>query len=377
MAIEIGDIDSAGMADRAQRGGKPARAWLARPARRSAARERILFTERLSLQLGTGMTLHAALQSLHAQADTLRMQQTIAGLIDTIVEGRKFSDALARFPAVFPASYANLVAVSEGGGYLTQVLEQLLEMDEKQERLRDTLVAALSYPAFLVVFSVGVVVFILSAVFPKFASMFASIYSQLPVTTRILMAVSDALTKHPLAILAAVVLAVGGAALLLKSSAGAAWFDRATLRVPFIRDIFIEIYLTRLMRTMGISLQYGVTILATLTACREIISNREFQAFVTRLEADVNEGRGIAEGFKGTYFIPRTVLQMIATGEEAGQLSHVMLRIADFHDRALTKRLNQLSKLAEPAMLLIVGLIVGIIVSAMIVPIFKLSNGVH
>lgn len=375
MAIEITDLEGADPARAAR--GRSRTEWFARPARGSASRDRILFTERLSLQLATGLTLHAALQSLHAQAHTERMRETIAGMIDAIVEGQKFSEALAKFPEVFPKSYANLIGVSEGGGYLTQALDQLVDMDEKQQRLRETLVAALSYPAFLVLFSIGVVIFILSVVFPKFTSMFTSIYNELPITTRILMQVSDALLHHPLAIFCAVVLTIGGAVALLKQPAGAAWCDRMKLRIPFVRDIFIEIYLTRLMRTMGISLQYGVTVLATLTACREIIPNREFQAFMARLETDVTEGKGIAEGFRGTYFIPRTVLQMIATGEEAGQLGHVMLRIADFHDRELTKRLNQLSKLAEPVMLLVMGVLVGTIVSAMILPIFKLSHAVH
>ena len=131
------------------------------------------------------------------------------------------------------------------------------------------------------------------------------------------------------------------------------------------------------MRIMGISLQRGVTILATLSACREVVPNAEFQEFIAQLETQVTEGKGIAAGFKDSYFIPVSVQQMISTGEETGTLGRVMGRIADFYDRELTKQLNHLAKLAEPVMLLVMGVMVGTIVSSLILPIFKLSRAVH
>jgi type II secretory pathway component PulF len=214
-------------------------------------------------------------------------------------------------------------------------------------------------------------------VFPKFAAMFATIYNELPATTKVLIAVSGVLTTHPLPVF-------GGAGAL----AAALWFwltrpatqatlDRLKLRVPLLRDIFIKIYLTRLMRVMGISLERGVTVLATLAACREVVSNAEFHRFILRLEVEVTEGKGIAAGFRDSPLIPTSVQQMITTGEETGSLGKVMGRIADFYDRELTKQLGQLTKLAEPVMLLVMGILVGTIVSSLILPIFKLSRAAH
>jgi type II secretory pathway component PulF len=351
--------------------------WSALFQPRVTAKDRVLFIERLSLQIAAGVTLHSALLSLHAQADKPGMKAVVTDLIQSVVEGRKFSEALAKHPELFPSTHVNLIAASEGGSFLPEVLDQLREMDEKQERLRATLTAAFSYPVFLIVFSVAVVLFILAVVFPKFAVMFASIRNDLPITTRILMSASELLLNHPVRIVAVIAVIVGSVAFLLSQPAGKIWCDRMKLRIPGLRQLFIQIYLTRLMRTMGISLERGVTILATLGACREVVQNKEFQEFIARLEQDVTEGKGIAAGFKGTHFIPPSVLQMIATGEETGQLGHVMGRIADFYDRELTKRLNQLAKLAEPVMLLVMGGIVGVIVSSLILPIFKLSKAVH
>jgi type II secretory pathway component PulF len=128
---------------------------------------------------------------------------------------------------------------------------------------------------------------------------------------------------------------------------------------------------------MGISLERGVTILATLAACRNVIANVEFQRFLAELEVQVTEGKGIAAGFQQSGFIPVSVRQMISTGEETGNLGRVMGRVADFYERDLTRQLNGLAKLAEPVMLMVMGALVGTIVTSIILPIFKLSRAVH
>ena len=356
--------------------GTPAAWWNWTSARIGAA-DRILFTERLSLFLETGVALHSALQSLQQQSAHPALKQVIGALIDDIVAGKRFSEALVRHPQLFPATYSNLIAASEAGGFLPQVLDQLVEMDEKQEKLRSTLLSALSYPAFLIVFSIGVVIFILMFVFPKFAVLFGSIYSELPVTTKVLIWCSELLTLHTTAIGVGLIAIVGVLYGMWTRPVTHAALDRLKLRVPVVRDVYAKIYLTRLMRVMGISLDRGVTILATLAACRDVVPNREVQLFLLQLEIQVTEGKGIAAGFKEGFFVPTSVQQMISTGEETGTLGRVMWRIADFYDRDLTKQLNQMARLAEPVMLLVMGVLVGTIVSSLILPIFKLSRAVH
>lgn len=355
---------------------RPATARRAFGERAPGAPERALFTERLALLLETGVPLHAALQSLHEQTEQPRMRAMIAAMCDDILAGERFSVALARHP-LFPGTHINLIAASEAGGFMPEVLVQLVEMDEKEERLRSTLVSALSYPVILLVFSFGVVLFILVSVFPKFAVMFANIHDQLPWTTRALMVVSQLLTQHG-AIVAAVTAALGGAGwMLVRRPDVRIAIDRAKLRLPVLRDVFARIYLTRLMRVMGISLERGVTILATLEACRAVVPNADVQHLIHNLVKDVTEGKGIAAGFQDSPFVPVAVRQMIATGEATGTLGRVMSRIADSYDRELTRYLARLSKLAEPVMLLVMGVLVGTIVSSLILPIFKLSRSVH
>ena len=354
-----------------------ATAWRRLNTPRLGPRERMMFTERLSLLLETGVPLHAALQSLREQGGGPGLAGTIAAMSDDIVGGARFSEALARHPDLFPSTYINLIAASEGGGFLAEVLVQLVDMDEKEQRLRGTITAALSYPVFLIGFSALVVLFILVWVFPQFAQLFASIQDQLPWTTKLLMALSGLLTGHAAAFGAGVAGSAGAAFALAARADVRAWLDRLKLRLPVLRDIYIKIYLTRLLRVMGVSLQHGVTILATLSACRDVVPNADMRAFIAGLETDVTEGKGIAGSFNASPFIPVAVRQMIATGEATGTLGKVMGRIADAYDRDLNKQLTQLSRLAEPVMLLIMGVMVGTIVTSLILPIFKLSRAVH
>ncbi len=344
---------------------------------RITARERMFFTEQLALLLATGVSLHAALQGLRTQTDNEALARLIEQLFSDIAEGKTFSYALSRHPGVFSRTYVNLIAASEQGGFMHQVLSQLLEMDEKREQLRATLVSALSYPAFLIVFSLGVVAFVLVVVFPKFGALFSAIQDQLPVTTVMLMAMSGFLMHYWMPLLGVLVGAAVAARYWIMSPAGAERLDRLKLDLPGLRGIFVKLYLLQSLRVMSLSLANGVSIVDTLAACREVVGNIVFQRFIEGVETRVQEGGGIAPGFQAAGFIPATVEQMITVGEETGNLPTVMARLADHYERELEKRLKALSRMAEPIMLLVMGAVVGLLVSSLILPIFKLSRAVH
>ncbi|MDQ6681440.1 MAG: type II secretion system F family protein [Pseudomonadota bacterium] len=344
---------------------------------RIGARERTMFTERLALLLETGISLHEGLVSLRQQCTDPALEAILAALCDDILDGRPLSVALQRHPRMFAPTYVNLVAAAEDGGFLPQVLQQLIEMDEKSERMRSMLTAALSYPVFLVCFSTATVVFVLVGVFPKFSEMFARIRSELPASTRLLMAISDLLRQQWPWLLAGGAVLAALLVVWLRQPATRTAIDQLKLRTPGLRDLFAQIYLTQTLRVLGLSLANGVPLVDALHACRELVRNSAFRGFIDTLRLQVTEGRGIAYGFRQAAFVPALVQQMIATGEETGNLAKVMTRIADFYDRELTRRIGLLSRLAEPVMLLVMGSVVGVIVASLILPIFKLSRAVH
>jgi type II secretory pathway component PulF len=337
----------------------------------------MFFTEQLALLLETGTPLHKALESLRKQVENPAMAEVIDGLYEKITEGKPLSHALTQYPELFPATYSNLVAAAEGGGFLDRVLSELMRMDEKHDELRRTVVSALSYPAFLVVFSLFVVIFVLVVVFPKFGEMFGKIADKLPMTTIVLMKVSDALIQHWAVISVSVVAGVAGLVMWLHTPAGKALLDNLKLRVFGLRDIFIQIYIIQSLRVLGLSIGNGVSVQDALASSREVVNNSVFQHFLVGVEQRVNEGSGFAVAFQQADFIPPTVKQMVTTGEETGNLSHVLGRIADYYERELAKKLAAFSRIIEPVMLIVMGGVVGLIVSSLILPIFKLSQAVH
>ena len=336
--------------------------------------DRRFFTEQMALLLETGTPLQASLQALTKQVDSPAMSELIGKLSDDIEQGAQFSVALGKHPQVFSQTYVNLVAASEDGGFMHEVLLQLLILDEKREALRQTMVSALSYPVFLLVFALAVVIFVLVVVFPKFADLFSQIEDQLPPTTAFLMATSEILKQHWIPLLIGGVTLIAAGWFWSNTESGRQKLDWARLNLPLLRTVYTQMYLVNALRVLSMSLGNGVGMMDSLHASKYVVDNSLFQRFIGRVEEQVENGNGITAGFRNTHFIPPIVEQMIATGEETGNLPKVMQRLATYFENELGNRLNTLSRLAEPIMLLIMGGVVGVIVSSLILPIFKLTR---
>ena len=300
----------------------------------------------------------------------------VAEISEQVKTGKSLSFALSEHPEVFSSTYVNLVSASEGGGFLHEVLSQLLHMEERRESLRSTVISALTYPAFLSLFSVFTVIFVLVFVFPKFGDMFAAIADELPATTVWLLATSNFIIDRWQWLLAALAGAVYLGIRWLGSSAGRQQTDRWKLGLPIVRSLSIQLYLAQSLRVLGLSVKHGVPIVDALQACRDSVGNWQFRALLEKVEANVREGGRISEEFDASPFIPTLAKQMLRTAEEAGNLAVVGERLADYYEREMAKRLDRVSKLVEPLMLLVMGGVVGLIVSSLVLPIFKLSHAV-
>ena len=339
-------------------------------------RDRMFFTEQLALLLETGANVYNALQTLGRHTTNPAMTKIIDALMTDIAEGRPFSQALAKHPKLFSPSYVNLIAASETGGFMHKVLYELKAMEEKRDELKSTLFSALSYPVFLLLFSIGVVIFVLLVVFPKFGDLFASIQDQLPITTKALMSLSTVLTDYWLYGLIAIGAMVAGVSHWMTTAAGRETIDRWLLQLPLLKNVCGELYLIQALRVMSLSLGNGVSMMDTLGACKDVIGNTVFKRLISDVEHVVEEGGGIAQGFEKAAFIPPVAKAMISTAEESGKLATVTARVADYYEQELTRKLKTVSKMAEPIMLLIMGAVVGLLVSSLILPIFKLSRAV-
>jgi type II secretory pathway component PulF len=340
-------------------------------------KDRMFFIEQLALMLETGSDLHTSLNVLAQQADNAELAHIVTAMRDDISEGKTFSTAMAKHPQVFSKTYISLIAASESGGYINRILEHLLVMEKQRDELRNTLISAMSYPAFLLLFSLGMVVFILAVVFPKFGKLFASIHDQLPITTIYLMRLSKLITDYWWGIAIGFSGLIMAGSLFFQSNQGRELIDRLKLTLPVIKPIYIQIYLIQMMRILALSLKSGVNLMEALELCKDVVQNSMFVRFIEALANDVMEGRKLAQGFNNSGMIPPIVKQMITTGEETGNLALVSDRIAEYFQHNLEKLLKLVTKAIEPLMLLVMGVVVGVLVSSLILPIFKLSHAVH
>ena len=344
---------------------------------RVSADDRMLFTERLELLLETGVSLLDALHTLQRQTAEPRVARILEAVAATVGDGQPFSVALAQHEEMFPQTYVRLVAAAEEGSFLPQVLKQLREMDEKNSQMRSAVMGALAYPAFLIAFSVAVVIFVLVVIFPKFKDLFVSLKGDLPAPTRVLMFLSDLMRDHWLVLSLLAAASVAGLVMWLKTPRGIRALDQLKIRTPFLGRIFVQVYVSQILRVLGMSLSNGVPVTVALQASKDVIANSVFARLLEDILASVQQGRGMAAAFGEAPFIPPMVRQMIATGEQSGNLARVMHRVADFYERELAKRIATFAKAVEPVMLLVMGVLVGVIVAALILPIFKLSRSVR
>lgn len=342
-----------------------------------SARDKKFFTEQLSLLLETGNSLIDSLDIVATQSDCSTLKKTINDIIEQLNGGKSFSAALTHHPEIFSNTYTSLIEAGENGGYMDSVLKHILEMEEKREDLISTLSSAFTYPAFLVFFAVTVTLFILAFVFPKFTDMFINIKDQLPTSTVILMWMSDILRNYWWALLAGTTGLISLFIWGLSTPTGKQKINDAITSIPIIGALIFEVYLIQTMRIIGLSLSNGVTLIDAINSCNDMVKNSRYLQFITKLNNNLNEGKSFSIGFNETDFIPPLIRQMIKTGEESGKLALICTRIADYYQQELSRKLKSLSKIIEPVMLLIMGVVVGVIVSSLILPIFKLSRAIH
>ena len=347
------------------------------PGRRIKAKDIIFFTSQLSLMLEVGTPLTSSLTAIENQTKHPAFKEVIQAMGRDIEEGLQLSDAMRRHPQVFNNVFISMIKAGETGGFLQKILDRLAEMQEKRQALIAQLRSTLTYPAILCLVGLLVVIFVLVGVLPKFATFFAGKESILPITTRILMAMSHSLRIYWWVYL----ISFAGLILALKlwkeSEPGQALIDRFCVSAPMVARLYNKIYTCQLLRTLGHLMSSQVPLLEALEVTRATIKNRHFSRFITQIMDHVEKGGRFAQPFTTYPYILDSVKQMVATGEEVGNLPTVMLRLAGFYDTEVDRELKNIASLIEPIALMLLGGVVGVIVASVILPLFRLAHAVH
>jgi type II secretory pathway component PulF len=327
--------------------------------------------------LEVGTPLNLALEAVRRELSNPFFNNVLSDVTRDIEEGRQLSDALARHPKVFDKVFINMTRAGETGGFLRETLERLVRMQEKRQALRNQLRSAMTYPVVLTLLGVLVVVFIMVGVLPKFIGIFAGKEEILPLSTRILLAASESLRQHWFYYLAGCCATAVGIKLWAGSAYGRGAVDRMLIHGPVVSHLANQIYTSEMLRTMGYLLESHVPLLEALRVTGPTVRNSIYRKFVATIEETVSRGERFARPFGELAAIPPTVKQMVAVGEEVGQLPTVMLRLATYYDRRVDEALKRFVAIIEPLALIVLGGVVGMIVSSIVLPLFRLSRALH
>jgi len=332
------------------------------------------FTSQLAVMIRAGISLQDALEAIGSQHDNAKFKAVIRDLKLHIEEGNSFSQALAEHPQVFNNLYINMVAAAEASGSLSDMLQKLAEYLDQETETRSQIKGAMVYPAIIAVMAVSVTVFLLCFVLPRFTTIFRGKEDLLPLPTVILMASSAFLRHWWFVIVPAIGAALWGFYFFINTTAGRAWWDRTKLILPLIRTLCRSLYITRGLHTMGVLTRAGVPILNTISITAHISGNVLYKEMWLGVYEEVRQGKKIAAALARYTLMPSSVVQMIRSGEDSGNMADVLRDVSAFYGRELKTVIKTVTSMIEPIMIVCMGCLVGFIAMSIILPIFKMSS---
>ncbi|HQL96081.1 MAG TPA: type II secretion system F family protein [Candidatus Hydrogenedentes bacterium] len=337
-------------------------------------KERNLFLRQLANLCESGMMITRALRTLVEQTENPKLAKVIDQLRDDVQKGSSLADAMERHPDLFPPMYSNLVRAGETGGMLEEVLWRICAFGEQEEELRGKAVSAMVYPAFLTAIGSIAIFILVSFVFPKFVTIFEEFNAELPLPTRMVMGFCDFMGAWWWAVL--IVLAALGAALVrhARTDAGARRLDGFLLRLPVIRTVIVKYEMAKFARTLGTLMDNGVPILTSIKITADTMGNRLIRDEVSQIHIGITEGESLSECLRRRQYFTPMVVSMFAVGEESGRVGAVAKRVADAYDIEVDRAVKAMAALFEPLLIVVMGVVVGFLVIAMLLPMLTLSS---
>ena len=335
-------------------------------------KEMAIFTRQFSTMIDAGLPLVQCLNILAEQSESKTLRSVTGQVARHVEAGSTLADALRRHPRTFDDLFTNLGEVGEAGGILDVVLQRLAAYIEKAEALKRKVNAAMVYPCAIIGVALLVVIFMLTFVIPTFAQMFKDLGADLPLPTKIVMMLSDFVRGYILLLIAGMIGAVMALRSYYRTEGGRATIDALMLKTPVFGTLVRKVAVARFTRTLGTLVQSGVPILDGLRITARTAGNKVVEKAVLQCRAAVTEGKTLADPLRTSGVFPPMVTQMISVGEQTGALDAMLSKIADFYDDEVDTAVSTLTSLLEPIMIVFLGVVVGGLVVAMYLPIFKL-----
>jgi type IV pilus assembly protein PilC len=340
-------------------------------------KEIAVFTRQFSVMIDAGLPLVQCLEILGSQQDNRVFQKVLFEVRQDIESGATLADSLRKHPKAFDDLYCNMVAAGETGGILDTILQRLSQYIEKIVKLRSAVRSAMVYPVAVITIAIGVVWIILWKVIPTFATLFAGLGAQLPLPTRITIALSKFIGAWWWLVFAMIGLGTFAVMRYHKTYSGRRAIDGLLLRLPVLGNVLKKIAVARFCRTLGTLVSSGVPILEALEITARTAGNAVVEDAIMETRKSIEQGKTIAEPLKSTKVFPSMVVQMVAVGEQTGALETMLNKIADFYEDEVDEATANLLAMLEPIMICFLGIVIGGIVISMYMPMFDLINKIN
>ncbi len=332
------------------------------------------FTRQLAVMIKAGISIRAALEAITDQIENKKFHAILETVRRDVESGKPFSDALAKYPKVFSPLYINMVRASELSGSFGDMLERVAEYLGQQIETRAMVRGAMVYPIIIAVMAISTTVFLLTFVLPKFVVIFQGKEAALPAPTKVILWLSYMMRTYWYIFLTGVVGTAWAFMWTINTRWGRAWWDQIKLMLPIFKKLCRCIYISRSMHTMGELVNAGVPMLDTLSITANISGNTVYKHMWRQVFVSVKQGKKISQPLSRGNLLPKSVVQMINSGEDSGKLADVLVDISDFYQKELKNIIRAVTAMIEPLMIVIMGFVVGFIAMSIILPIFKLSS---
>jgi type IV pilus assembly protein PilC len=339
----------------------------------------VVFTRQFGTMINAGLPLVQCLEILSTQSENKVLRESIGEVKTQVEAGSTFSDALRRHPKVFDDLYVNLVHAGEVGGLLDTILTRLAKYIEKAMKLKGQIKSAMIYPAAIMGVAVVVIAVLMIWVIPIFAKMFNELSGGkmgLPGPTQLVIDISNIFTSYWYLMLGSIVGLIFGTKKYYATSQGRMAIDKLLLKAPVFGDLIRKASVAKFTRTLGTLLASGVPLLDGMTICAKTAGNKVIEETLINARVSISGGKTIADPLAASGVFPKMVTHMIAVGESTGALDAMLGKIADFYEDEVDQAVTSLTSLLEPIMMVFLGIVIGFIVVAMYLPIFKMSEAI-
>jgi len=339
--------------------------------------EIIRLAKNLSAMISAGLALSRALSVVERQSSNKNLKAVITGLSESVKKGSSFHEALAMYPRVFPQIFVAMVRAGEESGSLTDSLSVVALQMERSEELTRKIKGAMIYPTIVIIAVAIVGILMLIYVVPTLTSTFTELGVEVPLATRVIVALSDFMVTNVMLVLVALIALIVGGTAFVQSRIGNRIVLAFARRLPVIGELVRETYSARTARTLSSLLSAGVPVLDALSITKEVVHAEVFAEVIGEAEAHVRKGESLSQSFAAhSKLYPILMSDMLAVGEETGKVAEMLKQIAEFYEEDVAEKTKDLSTIIEPVLMIFIGAVVGIFAVAMIAPIYSLSSAI-